>query len=158
MTIIHPNVRAFLDTIAWAEGTDRPEIQRSNMRGYDVQVGGALVLDLTKHPGTVVRVQHGKMVIHSSACGRYQFLHRIWKTLAKRLGLKDFGPESQDRACIELLRECGALPLIVKGEFVQAVKAACRIWASLPGAGYKQHEQRMDKLVKVYVQKGGTLA
>lgn len=152
---MHKNVKAFLDTLAWAEGTDRPEIQDSQFGGYDVAVGGSLFLDFRSHPRKVHKIKSGNRFIYSSAHGRYQFLDRTWTALAKRLRLTDFGPRAQDAACIELLRECGALPYIERGEFVHAVKAACRIWASLPGAGYNQLEQKMDTLRLVYLQKGG---
>ena len=32
------------------------------------------------------------------------------------------------------------------------------IWASLPGAGYGQHENKLDKLITAYKDAGGTVA
>lgn len=149
------NRKAFLDTLAWAEGTDRPDIQPSHHRGYDVIVGGALFDDFSKHPEVLVPLP--RYGIKSSAAGRYQFIRTTWHALRRRLKLPDFSPDSQDKACIELLRECGALEHIDSGRFDQAVFAARKIWASLPGAGYGQREQKIVSLRKIYKDAGGTI-
>lgn len=154
--IMSKNLEAFRDMLAWAEGTDRPEIQRSNHKGYDVIVGGGLFTDFSKHPRVLVSLP--RYGIKSSAAGRYQFIHRTWETLRVRLRLPDFGPASQDKACDELLREKGAIELIEAGKFDEAVRAVRSIWASLPGAGYGQREQKLKELRDVYVRNGGKLA
>ena len=153
---ITPNQRAFLDTLAWAEGTDRPEVQKSNNKGYDVIVGGSLLTDYSKHPNKLVPLPRYK--ISSTAAGRYQFIIKTWNTLKDRLKLPDFSPASQDAACLELLRECGALARLAENDFVGAVQKARKIWASLPGAGYGQREQKLEALRDKYVAAGGTLA
>lgn len=147
------NRKAFLDTIAWAEGTDKPGHQKTNYNGYDVIVGGALFTDFSKHPE--VRVFLPRYGIYSTAAGRYQIIRATWNALKKRLNLKDFSPKSQDAACIELLRECGALDHIDNGRFAKAMFAARKIWASLPGAGYNQREQRLTTLATIYRNAGG---
>ncbi len=145
------NVAAFLDMLSVSEGTDIPT-QPTNDDGYDVIVGGELLTDYTDHPRKVVQLSR---TLWSSAAGRYQFLRKTWDALDAKLNLPDFGPVSQDAACVELLKECGAYSLIRAGDFDGAVHAARKIWASLPGAGYGQHEQNIGKLRAAYILAGG---
>lgn len=149
------NVAAFLDMLAVSEGTDDGR-QRTRDRGYDVIVGGGLLDDYRRHPGILVALP--RYGIKSSAAGRYQFLRATWADLAKRLSLADFSPIAQDLACVELLRQCGAHVLVRNGRFDDAVHAARRIWASLPGARYGQHEQSLGRLRSAYLAAGGQLA
>ena len=53
------------------------------------------------------------------------------------------------------LKECRALDLIVAGKFDAAVSKVAHIWASLPGAGYGQHENRLGTLMAAYEAAGG---
>ncbi|WP_414604666.1 glycoside hydrolase family 104 protein [Stenotrophomonas sp. AR029] len=91
----------------------------------------------------------------STAAGRYQFLSRTWGNLHRQLRLPDFGPLSQDKACIELIRGRRALDAVKAGQFDKAVALCSKEWASLPGAGYGQHEQSLEKLRSVYQKAGG---
>lgn len=144
------NVDAFLDMLAWSEGTDHPN-QKTNDRGYDVLVGGKLFTDYSKHPNILVPLPN--LGIKSTAAGRYQFLYRTWMAIVKNYGFKGrFIPEAQDLACIKLLTECRALPHIEKGQIHQAIALAAPIWASLPGAGYGQHEHKLVKLLEIYAE------
>ena len=45
--------KAFLDTLAWSEGTDNGR-QKTRNHGYDVIVGGELSLDYSDHPRKLV--------------------------------------------------------------------------------------------------------
>ena len=148
------NYKAFLEMLARSEGTVHPK-QKTKHNGYDVLVGGGTFEDFSKHPNARIKV---RINLVSTAAGRYQFLNRTWVVLAKRLNLPDFGPQSQDLACLELLRECGSLKALDKGDFRQAVQNARRIWASLPGAGYGQLEHSMAKLERIYREFGGRTA
>ncbi|HHA2725635.1 glycoside hydrolase family 24 protein [Stenotrophomonas maltophilia] len=145
------NVVAFLDMLAWSEGTDNGR-QPTKQNGYDVLVGGGLFTDLSKHPAKLVRLNPK---LASTAAGRYQFLSRTWGALQKQLGLPNFGPLSQDKACIELIRGRRALDAVKAGQFDRAVALCSKEWASLPGAGYGQHEQSLEKLRSVYQKAGG---
>ncbi|VFR33671.1 Phage lysin [plant metagenome] len=148
------NLLAFLDMIAVAEGTDDGR-QLTRNKGYDVIVGGQLFADYTDHPRILVRLP--RLNIFSTAAGRYQLLSRYWDAYRKQLNLPDFSPENQDRVAIQQIRERGALPDIAAGRFDEAVRKVRNIWASLPGAGYGQHEQPLARLREVYVKAGGTL-
>ncbi|WP_423373317.1 hypothetical protein [Stenotrophomonas maltophilia] len=63
------NAVAFLDMVAWSEGTDNGK-QPTKDRGYDVIVGGQLFKSYADHPRVLVDLP--KLKIQSTAAGRYQ--------------------------------------------------------------------------------------
>lgn len=146
-------LRAFLDLLAWSEGTDNGR-QPTNNHGYDVIVGGRLFYDYSKHPGVYVKLNPR---LTSSAAGRYQILEKFAKHYMKQLRLPDFGPDSQDKIAIQLIKECKALDDIYAGRIHSAVYKCRSRWASLPGAGYGQHEQKVEKLIAVFKKSGGVV-
>ena len=89
-----------------------------------------------------------------SGGGRYQFLSKTWDPLAADLGLTDFTPPSQEKACLELVRRAGAYNLALKSDKLANFKAAVgklnTIWASLPGSPYVQPTHSMTALWKAY--------
>nr|WP_298166504.1 glycoside hydrolase family 104 protein [uncultured Pseudomonas sp.] len=146
------NVLAFLDMLAWSEGTST--INASD-DGYDVIVGGDLFTDYSKHPRKLVALP--RYGIKSTAAGRYQFLASTWDAIVRNYGFKGrFIPEAQDLAAIKLLTECGALPYIKAGRIAAAIAEAAPIWASLPGAGYGQREHKLANLLGIYAQERAT--
>ena len=147
------NVAPFLDMIAWSEIGER--LLKASDDGYNVLVGGELFKGYADHPRKVVEVRPG---LRSSAAGRYQILSRYWDHYRIMLQLPDFGPLSQDRYAIQQLKEQRAIPLIEVGLFNAAVARVANIWASLPGAGYGQHEQRLDDLCNAYLAAGGDIS
>ncbi|WP_416058421.1 lysozyme [Stenotrophomonas maltophilia] len=149
------NVLAFLDMLAWSEGTDNGK-QPTKDRGYDVIVGGQLFRGYADHPRVLVDLP--KLKIQSTAAGRYQLLRKYYDAYRKTLGLNDFSPLSQDKIALQQIRERRALPLIQAGKITEAIKAVSNIWASMPGAGYGQHEQKLADLLAVYRKAGGTVA
>lgn len=145
------NEAAFRDMLAYAEGTAGPN-------GYRTLFGGGLFEGFEDHPRIYAGFTNSRGErLRTSAAGRYQFLARTWDALAKKLDLQDFGPESQDRACMELVRERGALADVRAGRFSDAVRKCAPTWASLPGAGYAQPERKLSQLVATYQSAGGTL-
>ena len=117
-----PNVRIMLDLISRAEGnTD-----------YDTIVGGGKFKDFSTHPNTTVKIKSRDKVISSDAAGRYQIMGFNWGPYSKRLGLKDFSPESQDKIAVAMLADRGALDSVLKGDFKSAVKKTGSQWTSLP--------------------------
>ncbi len=140
------NVLAFLDMLAWSEGTST--IKASD-DGYNVLVGGKLFTDYSKHPRVLVPLPN--LGIKSTAAGRYQFLARTWDSIVRLYNFRGrFTPEAQDLAAVKLLTECGALPHIQAGRIKEAIAAAAPIWASLPGAGYGQREHALKTLLQIY--------
>lgn len=153
MQAINPQRKAFLDMLAWSEGTDKPG-QPTKNHGYDVIVGGALFSDYSDHPRKLVTL---KPKLKSTAAGRYQLLSRWWDAYRKQLGLKDFSPASQDAVALQQIKERRALELIDAGDIRQAIDRCSNIWASLPGAGYGQFEHKADNLIAKFKEAGGTV-
>lgn len=145
------NRKAFLDMIAISEGT-----AGLGDNGYNVMVGGRLFDSYADHPR--IKVHLPNLKIYSSAAGRYQLLSRYWDAYRKQLKLVDFSPASQDAVALQQIRERGALGSIDAGRFDHAVQKCKNIWASLPGAGYGQHENDLDYLRSVYVAAGGLVS
>jgi muramidase (phage lysozyme) len=122
--------------------------------GYNVVVGGSLFTSYADHPRKLVKLNAR---LASTAAGRYQLLARYYDAYRKMLKLTDFSPAAQDAIAIQQIRECKALPAIAAGDFARAVRLCAHIWASLPGAGYGQHENKLEDLRAAYMAAGGTL-
>ena len=82
MVEINNQRKAFLDMLAWSEGTDNGRQKTRNQR-YDVIVGGELFTDYSDHPRKLVTL-NPKL---KSGAGRYQLLSRWWDAYRKQLGL-----------------------------------------------------------------------
>lgn len=166
---ISANLNAFLDTLAFSEGTSTSKLTKND--GYDVIVTGVsgsvsnpiftpeVFTDYSQHPFVNRKAkQINYKGLFSTASGRYQFMLKDWVHYRDQLGLMNFGPESQDIWAIQLIRERRALPLIEAGKFRLAVAAVSNLWASLPGANYKdQAMHNIEKLESIYLLKGGSL-
>jgi len=146
------NLVAFLDTLAYSEGTDKPG-QPTKDRGYDVLVGGGLFTGYADHPRKLIDLP--RLGIKSTAAGRYQILARYFDVYKAQLKLPDFSPRSQDLIAIQLIHECKALDDIDAGRIADALGKCKSRWASLPGAGYGQHEHKLDTLIAVFKRRGG---
>lgn len=135
----NPNVRKFLDLLAYTEGTQG--------NGYHTAFGGGRLASLADHPRYLksFRQTDGK-VNKTSAAGRYQFLKGTWDGLAWRYGLTDFGPRNQDLGAIALLSQNGALPYVLKGDWNNAVAKSGRTWASLPTSPHPQPTKSWRKV------------
>lgn len=157
---MNANRSAFLDMLGVSEGTSTSRITRNH--GYDVIVGGIagpeVFTDYADHPFT----HRAPKVVNSAglcstASGKFQIMLRDWPHYKALLNLTDFGPDAQVSVAIQLMRERAALPLIDGGQFAVAVQRCSNLWASLPGAGYQQHENSMDFLRSAYLSAGGLL-
>jgi len=147
---MNQNRKAFLDMIAFSEGTSK-----LGDNGYNVIVGGALFTDYSKHPNVKVFIK--SINNYSTAAGRYQLLYKYWVAYCIRLKFNDFSPITQDLIALQQIKECKALDDIDSGNFESAVKKCSKIWASLPGAGYGQRENNINKLKIAYIDSGGSL-
>lgn len=160
----HPNVRAFLFAIRVGEGTADP-------LGYRRLVGGGEFDSFADHPKALgwsgwvfTNPATGKRDI-STAAGAYQIVFQgsnparpQWPYYRGILGLPDFSPDSQDRFAINFLRESGAYNSILRGDFTDAVNRAASRWASLPGAGYGQREEKLASVAQYYRNYGGAFS
>jgi|GEM_PF-1007526 lysozyme len=152
----NPNVRAFLDMIAFSEGTSGPDGYRY-MFGYP-QNPERLITSYADHPRQYFSFTNSRnQTLKTSAAGRYQFLASTWDALKSKLGLQDFSPASQDLGAIELIRERGALNDVKNGRIASAITKCAPTWASLPGAGYAQPERKQSDLIAAYTAAGGQL-
>lgn len=141
---ISNNMRAFLDVISYAEGTQK--------HGYRTLFGGSTFESFVDHPNKVIDGGN----IKSSAAGRYQIMDYTWfgkngaPGLKKRFGYKDFSPQSQDAAAIELIRGRGAYDLIEQGKISEAFNKLNREWASFPGSPYGQPIKSAKELLEYW--------
>jgi murein DD-endopeptidase MepM/ murein hydrolase activator NlpD/muramidase (phage lysozyme) len=119
-----PEIKAWLDTIAYCEGTDGPD-------GYNTIFTHAKFSGFSDHP----RQLKCSGSLCSDAAGRYQFLSTTWDGLG--LG-NDFSPAKQDKGAVLLLQSRGALDLARQGE--AQIAAVCEKisyeWASIPPFRY----------------------
>lgn len=148
-----PNRSAFLDTIAYSEGTTK-YIDSDN--GYNVIVGGTLFHNYADHPR--VRVYIPKINNYSTAAGRYQLLEHWFDAYKIILKLPDFSPPSQDAVALRQIKERNALASIDAGAFGDAITKCSNIWASFPGNNYGQHENSMLNLQQFYCDAGGSIS
>lgn len=143
------NMNAFLWALRVSEGTEGPN-------GYRTIVGGSTFDGYADHPRVLIDLPN--LGIKSSAAGAYQIIRRTWDGVRGKLNLKDFSPASQDAAAVELIRQRGALADVRAGRFADAIAKCAKEWASLPGAGYGQHENTLARLQSAYTVAGGLIA
>ncbi len=147
LSSLSPQEKAFLDTIAWAEGTLHP-------LGYKTLFGGEIVDDLTTHPEKCITyiTESGKKTC-STAFGRYQILDFNAKNMTS------FAPQEQDKWAISKLEEIGALRKLKQGNLKEAIIKSCRVWASLTCYShlskgyYNQNVKSMKSLVAKYQER-----
>jgi len=145
---VNINRTVFLDLIAFSEGTSN----QGHHAGYDVIVGsterrGIFAKSLERHPNVVVELSAS---LWSTAAGRYQIIHPTWLLLERRWDLPDFEKASQDKAALGLVSDARALGEVDAGHIEKAITLCAHIWASLPGAGYGQHENTMPDLLNFF--------
>jgi len=121
------NIKATLSTIRESEGHGTPT-------AYNSQFGGGTFDDYSKHPNKKIK----KWKKTSTAAGAYQFLGYVWEEHAKKLGLSDFTPESQDKAAMyEIGLVKGASEAIKSGKYSTALRSLSVKWTSLPGGRHE---------------------
>jgi muramidase (phage lysozyme) len=138
-TSLSPRARAYLDMIAYAEGTSGPQ-------GYNTIFGGSKFSSFADHPRR--DIPYGNT--SSDAAGRYQFLSTTWRGL----GLPDFSPRNQDIGATMLARNKRGVD-IATAPFTRAnIAKLAPEWASLPTmtgrSFYGQPVKSFDELEKVF--------
>lgn len=123
------NMRAFLDVIAHAEGTNEH---------YNYIFSFATFSSYAGHPRRLICAGG----YCSDAAGRYQIKSTTWDEVRRELGLTDFSPESQDRAAVQLIKWRGGYSAVEKidgpNSFEDALYDVRYEWASLPHSPYGQ--------------------
>ena len=119
MVEINNQRKAFLDMLAWSEGTDNGR-QKTRNHGYDVIVGGELFTDYSDHPRKLVTLNPK---LKSTGAGRASFSCCGMPT-AKQLG-HDF-PKKLVTLALQI-KERGALPMIDRGDIRQAIDRCSNI-------------------------------
>lgn len=136
-----PEVKQFLEFIRKSEGA----------KGYNYLFGNKPFSDMSKHPN--VRQNYKGDI--TTAAGAYQFINSTYSGIAKKHGLQDFRPESQDMAAVALLQEIGALDKILKGDWKGGIQASGSTWASLPSSPYNQPKHTWGYANKFFQGGGG---
>ena len=126
MVEINNQRKAFLDMLAWSEGTDNGRQNQNG--GYDVIVGGELFTDYSDHLANLSRKPNPK----STGAGRYQLLSCWW--VSPGAAWPERLLSSQDAVALQQIGERGAYLVIDRGDIRQAIDRCSNIWASLPGA------------------------
>ena len=153
MVEINNQRKAFLDMLAWSEGTDNGR-QKTRNHGYDVIVGGELFTGLLRSPSQTCHAKPKTQINRRRTLPASFPLVGCLPQVA--LGLKDFSPKSQDAVALQQIKERGALPMIDRGISVRQSTVAAISGASLPGAGYGQFEHKADSLIAKFKEAGGT--
>lgn len=148
---INKCVRAFLDTLSYAEGT-----WRNDSPGYNIIYGGSTFNNFSRHPDRVI-YSGG---YSSSAAGAYQFLTTTWQSVSKKLNLKDFSPSSQDIGALFLIDKYGVLEDIQNCKFNRSIiDSLSPEWASLPMINgrsyYGQYAKSYKSLYSFYQKRLG---
>ncbi len=140
-----PPEKAFLDTIAWAEGTLNPH-------GYNLLIGGEKIEDLSAHPQKCIPVKLGDKSTCSTAFGRYQILDFNGQNMS-------FTPEKQDQWAINKLEQIGVLSKINETNIKEAIFMSCKVWSSFPchendsQGYYNQPVKSLQDLVSKYEER-----
>ena len=111
MVEINNQRKAFLDMLAWSEGTDNGR-QKTRNHGYDVIVGGELFTGLLRSPSQTCHAKPKTQI------NRRRTLPASFPLVGclpcAQLGLKDFSPKSQDAVALQQIKE-RRLPMIDRG-------------------------------------------
>lgn len=153
-----PAVRAFLDTIAYAEDT-----YRLSLLGYSIRYPNKFFTSLQDHPRKISCAQLNGKRVCAAAAGRYQILLRTWREVQGKLEFPDFGPKSQDLAAIYLIYRRKALADVkalnvsplhwsdsVKKRFRDVVRKLNREWATFPESPYGQQARTFDQMEAMF--------
>ena len=145
---ISPNARRWLNLISYAEGTWGGRGPR-----YDITFGYTPITNLSQHPNRVVR--SGRYA--SAAAGAYQFMPSTWQRAAAAAKVRDFGPQSQDLAALQLMRWRGVDPdkSAITPENIARLSGEWAAFPTMKGASaYNQPNKSFQQLLKFAQSQG----
>ena len=149
MVEINNQRKAFLDMLAWSEGTDNGRQKPEIMVMTSLQAESYL-LALPDHPRKLVTLNP-----KPKSTGATSFFP-VGGCLPQAAWPERLLSEKSGRQALQQIKERGALPMIDRGDIRQAIDRCSNIWASLPGAGYGQFEHKADSLIAKFKEAGGT--
>ena len=112
MVEINNQRKAFLDMLAWSEGTDNGR-QKTRNHGYDVIVGGELFTDYSDHPRKLVTLNPKLKSLNRRRTLPASF--PLVGCLPQAAWPERLSPKSQDAVALQQIKERGALPMIDRG-------------------------------------------
>jgi len=165
----HPRVRALLDTIAFAEGTDQvlatalPPVEGLDLhhpRGYRTIFGYDYFNSYDDHPRRIICMEYKGSWLCSSAAGRYQFLRKTWdyymcdRGVCAQHGDTSFSPLNQDRVAVHIFIDHGVISMLLSDPcpLDEVLRKLNAVWASLPGSPYGQPIRNLEELRRVFNQ------
>ena len=150
MVEINNQRKAFLDMLAWSEGTDNGR-QKNQKSWLWRHCRRRAIYWLLRSPSQTCHAKPKTQI------------NRRWTLPASLLLVgclpqaawpERLSPKSQDAVALQQIKERGALPMIDRGDIRQAIDRSVHIWASLPGAGYGQSEHKADSPI-AKIQRSG---
>ena len=148
MVEINNQRKAFLDMLAWSEGTDNGR-QKTRNHGYDVIVGGELFTDLFRSPSQTCHVKP-KTQINRRRTLPASFLlvgclpQAAWPERSRR---------KSDAVALQQIKERGALPMIDRGRYPSGNRPLQQYLGFIKGAGYGQFEHKADSLIAKFMKR-----
>ena len=107
MVEINNQRKAFLDMLAWSEGTDNGR-QKTRNHGYDVIVGGETVTDYSDHPRKLITLSQK---LNQQAPDATSFFPVGGMPTASNISERLLS-EKSGRCALQQIKERGALPMI----------------------------------------------
>lgn len=150
-----PEVRAYLDLVAWkevghslnADGSPSGYRERNGVPGSRGLMPESAIADNGTLPRDELRYN----------VGRYQMKLVDVEDMRNRYDrrIDDFSPESQDRIAVAKMRDRGVMRELEQGDIRGAIERGGKEWASLPGSPYGQVQRgyTVEKAVDYYEQR-----
>lgn len=86
----------------------------------------------------------------SSASGAYMITTETWLEYKTKLGLTDFGPDSQDSVAIAIIKQEQAYDDVREAKVEVAIKKLNKRWSSLPGGSQHQTGVTLEKAMEQF--------
>ena len=145
MVEINNQRKAFLDMLAWSEGTDNGR-QKTRNHGYDVIVGGVLFTYLLRSPSQTCHAKPKTQINRRRTLT--SFFPVGGMPTASSLGSSErLLSESQDAVALQQIKERGALPMIDRGDIRQAIDRCSNIWLTRRALVMVSSSIRLDSLI-----------
>ena len=153
MVEINNQRKAFLDMLAWSEGTDNGR-QKTRNHGYDVIVGGELLL-IT--PITLANCHAKPKTQINGRRTYYRLLSRWWDAYRSSLAWKNFSPNQDAVALQQIERGAFCLWLIVVISVRQSTVYAYYLGFTAGRWLWSVPKHKADSLIAKFKEAGGTV-